>query len=359
MDPLAITLSCWWSQQMPPEPVYPPSPVVAAIHFDIGSVRSEAPGSDNWAITWADDGTQYATWGDGGGFGGTNTRGRVSLGVARIRGGPRDYTGENLWGGSTAAHPATFEGKSYGLLAVNSALYLWRTGAASDDSAFAIQELYRSLDDGASWQPTGVRFARDDFPNRRGFFALTFLQFGKNNSAARDGFVYAYAPENQDNDWNVQVPGQIALLRAPVTGLTNRGAWQFFAGLDTHGKPAWASQPEKREPVFADPENGVMRTSVSYNPGLGRYFLITQQVSRYLLRNGHMGIYDAPEPWGPWSTVQLANPWCLGLQKGWKSVYWNFSPAWLSSDGTRFVLVYTGDDNWSTVEGEFRLGNRD
>lgn len=65
------------------EAPYPSSPVIEKVAFDVATHERRAPGSDNWAITWADDDHQYAVWGDGGGFGGTNSDGRVSLGIAR------------------------------------------------------------------------------------------------------------------------------------------------------------------------------------------------------------------------------------------------------------------------------------
>ncbi|MHC4580301.1 MAG: hypothetical protein ACYS14_02520, partial [Planctomycetota bacterium] len=99
------------------------------------------------------------------------------------------------------------------------------------------------------------------------------------------------------------------------------------------------------------------------NRGIGRYILITQQVSRKYGENGHIGIYEAPKPWGPWRTILFANPWHIGLhqvdQKK-KTVYWNIASKWLSTDGKRFVLVYTGpgSDQWGTVEGVFVTGSR-
>jgi hypothetical protein len=85
--------------------------------------------------------------------------------------------------------------------------------------------------------------------------------------------------------------------------------------------------------------------------------LATQQVSRFQSSNGHIGVYDAPEPWGPWTTVLLANTWTLGLQNGSKTVFWNFSNKWLSTDGKSFVMVYTGpgSDSWGSVEGTFEV----
>src|SRR5687767_11439891 len=92
----------------PVKPPYPPSPVIARAEFDFSTHRRLAPGSDNWPTTWADDGHLYSAWGDGGGFGGTNSKGRVLLGVARIEGDASNYTGKNVWGGFEPEQPAQF-----------------------------------------------------------------------------------------------------------------------------------------------------------------------------------------------------------------------------------------------------------
>ncbi|HYI93321.1 MAG TPA: hypothetical protein VEX68_07240 [Bryobacteraceae bacterium] len=70
---------------------YPPSPFIRSVHFDWATHKRDAQGSDNWQLTWPDDDHLYGAWGDGGGFGGTNSDGRVSLGVARIEGAWDNY----------------------------------------------------------------------------------------------------------------------------------------------------------------------------------------------------------------------------------------------------------------------------
>ncbi len=91
-----------------PAPPYPRSAVIAHVEFDFSTHRRLAPGSDNWPTTWASDDHLYSVWGDGGGFGGTNSKGRVKLGVARIAGDATDYVGKNVWGGLAAENPAQF-----------------------------------------------------------------------------------------------------------------------------------------------------------------------------------------------------------------------------------------------------------
>jgi hypothetical protein len=137
--------------------------------------------------------------------------------------------------------------------------------------------------------------------------------------------------------------------------LAERDTYRFFAGLDSRGAPRWSEDIAQRQPVFSDRENGVMRTAVTYNAGLDRYLLVTQQ--RTVQRGGYIGIYESDTPWGPWRTVVFDDAWELGLQEGYKSVYWNFSNKWTSDDGRRSALIYTGPgpDNFGVVVAEFEL----
>ncbi len=336
---------------------YPPSAVIRRIVFDFRTLRRLAPGSDNWPMTWADDGNQYASWGDGGGFGGTNEQGRVSNGFAVVKGSPRDYDGLNLAGGFGANARAPFTGKCYGILALRDMLYAWRTGDESNSTAYAFQELWQSRDRGRTWTPTDVRFAASDFPRPdRGFFAPTFVQHGRNHSLARDGYVYACAASVKTELWDVHKPGEIVLLRVPEREIANPAAWRFFAGLDARGRPQWARSAAARKPMWTDETGGAMMTSVTWHPGLRRYLLITEHGRTAA---GNMGVFEAPSLWGPWRTVLYAESWGSGAIEP-STFYWNFAPAWWSADGRRFVLVFTGTDSndaWNTVEGSFEVSS--
>jgi len=77
---------------------YPPSEVIRFVKFAPASeIRRQAQGiqkgsrfdgSDNWPITWADDGHQYTAYGDGYGFE-PYTELKLGMGFARIEGGRR------------------------------------------------------------------------------------------------------------------------------------------------------------------------------------------------------------------------------------------------------------------------------
>jgi hypothetical protein len=326
--------------------------MIARVTFDDRTARTAAEGSDIWPLTWADDGLLYTPWGDGGGFGGTNTDGRVSFGVARIEGGKRDYRGSNLAGGKNAPHPAPFTGKSEGILALGKTLYLWRDGDGSSPGYFKFFELWRSDDRGATWQAAGVRFSREkgDFSGAdAGMFAPAFCQFGQAYAGARDDYVYTYAPDSIDpSHWHIRLPGRINLLRVPREKIESKAAYEFFTGLDSKMAARWSAIPGDRQPVWADGKNGTHRIAVSYNPGLKRYLLTTITLNR----DGWLSIYDAPEPWGPWTHVHTEfepERW------GTYTILFTFVNKWLSADGRDFVLVHTKDDRWATIEGRFDL----
>ncbi len=324
---------------------YPPSERVHGMIFDLSSVEQLAPGSDNWPVTWADDNHQYTSWGDGGGFGGTNNLGRVSLGVARIEGSADRHRGFNVWGGHNTANPANVNGKSTGILSVDGVLYMWVT-PGSGHHGFEEARLYTSSDHAATWD----RQPEPAFVKADKVIKPTFAQFGRDYDGARDEYVYIYAARlKNDSQLAVQKPGEIDLIRVPKYAITDRDRYEFYAGTEANGRPKWSPDLPDRQPVFED-ANGVGWTvSVSYNAGLDRYFLITEHNQSF---SGDMGVFDAPEPWGPWTTVEYSNN-LAGLGT---TFFWNFSNKWLSEDGRDFVLNFTGigaNDAWGTVRGTF------
>ncbi len=338
-------------------PPYPPSPVIARVEFDFSTHRRLAPGSDNWPLTWADDGHLYSAWGDGGGFGGTNSLGRVLLGVARIEGDATDYTGKNVWGGHRPEHPATFGGKSYGILSVGGVLYLWV--APQPNPHLATATLAVSRDRGATWQLAPWSFRFED-----GLTIPTFLNFGRDYAGARDDYVYSYfvapawgpgrATRTTAHTFDVHRPGRIFLSRVPRAALLDRARHEFFAGFAPDRAPRWSSDLAQKAPVFSDPNGVGWNLSVSHNPGLRRYLLATEHGETHA---GRFGLFDAPEPWGPWTTVAYDETWGAGHVEV-STFYWCFTPKWLSPDGTRFTMLFTGkntNDSWNTVAGRFVL----
>lgn len=347
----------WLAATFWPAAPYPESDVISGIDLDWSTHYRAADGSGDWGITWADDGHQYTAWGNGGGFGGTNLDGRVMLGFARIEGDVDEHRGFNVWGGVNAENPAEFDGKAYSLLSVDGVLYTWRCGDGEGAASLKFQELYRSTNHSATWRSTGVRFTQDSFgADDPGFFCPIFLQSGRDYADAPDGYVYAYAPEIQQTaDLYPQVPGEITLMRVPRAKVNVRSAYEFYAGLGENGQPDWSFDGSDRRPVFEDAENGITHhIAALYNPGIDRYILTAEHGAH---AEGNLGIYDAPTPWGPWTTVKFTSGFGRFSTPD-NSFMWVFPSKWLSEDGKDFVMIYTGkrrNDSWNTVKGRFLL----
>lgn len=350
---------------------YPPSPVFAGIELDWSTHRREAQGSDLFQLCWVDNDHQYGFWGDGGGFGGTNQLGRVSLGFARIEGSWNDYRGFNVWGGKDAENPATFKGKSWGTVCIDGVFYSWIVPDEPDSGGprdhYRYVELARSTDHGATWQKAPWRWYREDE-----LIGPTFLVDGKNHKAAPDSYVYVYfiRPERKDITQpvvglRVQKPGAIFLARVSRQAIfQGREAYEWFTGIKGN-QPVWGHLDQKR-PVFEDPNGVGWCLSAIYHSGFQRVLLATEHTES---SRGCIGLFDAPDPWGPWTTVEY---WTADRPFGdqrpgssweWKSNIFliSFAPKWFSPDGREFTLVFTGagngrdNDSLNTVRGRFRV----
>ena len=75
---------------------YPPSKVILGIEWaSAETIIRQAPGGDNWPMTWADDGHLYTAYGDGFGFEPLLPE-KLGMGFARVERGPEDFAGYNI-----------------------------------------------------------------------------------------------------------------------------------------------------------------------------------------------------------------------------------------------------------------------
>jgi hypothetical protein len=325
-----------------------PNAFITGVTFDWTTYKEMADGSDNWPLAWCEDGHQYTSWGDGGGFGGTNQDGRVSLGFGRIEGDYPNFTGYNVWGGKDPeSNDALFSGKVVSMICMNGNLYAWRS-SGSNNSALKWKQIIRSTDKARSW-------SADEFPESRlegdvGLPGLPyFLDYGQNYSANSDGYVYIYTIRIETTDtWEVQKPGVIWLARAPAANeaFIDLANWEWYTGAG----PTWGSIDD-RAAVIQD-SDGFMRNSAMYVPGLNRFVMVANHTAR---NQGNIVIYEAPQPWGPWSVVMKKNGWPAGETSVVSAsfAFGNFSPKWLSADGRDCVFVWFRPDSWNSVECRF------
>jgi hypothetical protein len=116
------------------------------------------------------------------------------------------------------------------------------------------------------------------------------------------------------------------LARAPKDRLMERAAWEFF-----DGRGGWTRDVAGRRPVFAYPGH-VQRSEVVYNAGLRRYLLALSYNHA-----GEWGLFDAPEPWGPWTEVPGVEQWGIAGTHGYRLPF-----KWIAPDGLEMTMVFSG-----------------
>lgn len=297
--------------------VVPASPAVAGVEFaPAESVARAAIGSDNWPWTADRDGQLIVAYGDGWGFEPPLAE-KLSLGFARVSGPPEGFRGENfrsptgerLGDGPRGA-------KASGLLMVDGVLHMVVRNL--DNSRLAT-----SHDGGRTWTWDG-RFETS-------FGCPVFVNYGPDYAGARDDFVYLLSP---DGPSAYEPADAVVLARAPRDRAGDRSAYEFFAGLGPAGAPRWSADIEDRFPVLRRPR-GCLRPDAVFHPGLNRYLMALG-----FNHDGGWGIYDASEPWGPWTRVFETEDWGLGGTHGYR-----LPGPWISPDGRTLYLVFSGREH--------------
>jgi CubicO group peptidase (beta-lactamase class C family) len=315
---------------------YPPSKRITGIEWaPKESIVRKAPGGDNWPLTWADDDHQYTAYGDGWGFE-PLIKEKLSMGLCRVEVGPAHFTGSNIRSPTFETKGQGMAGKkASGILMVDGVLYALVRNAGNS-------QLGWSQDHGQNWTWSDWKFTTS-------FGCPTFLNFGKNYAGARDEFVYVYS---QDHDSAYEPADRMVLARVPKAKITEQSAYEFFQSADASGAK-WTKDIASRGAVFSH-SGKCYRSGITYNAALKRYLWCQvlhasthPQGQRF---QGGFGVYDAPEPWGPWTTVFFNEAWDVG--PGETS---SFPTKWISADGRTLHLVFSGDDHFSVRKATLTL----
>ena len=320
-----------------PSAPYPPSKTITDLTWaPRDTIIRKAKGSDNWPLTWADDDHQYTAYGDGWGFEPFVPK-KLSLGLARVEGDPADFKGINI---RSDSGEQTGDGnkakKASGILCVEGVLYLWMRNAGNAQLAW-------STDHGKTWKWA-------DWKLTTSFGCPTFLNFGKDYAGARDEWAYIYSP---DAETAYQAADRMVLARVPKGKITERGAYEFFKGLDDKQQPLWSKEIADRGAVFTH-KSRCYRSGITFDAGLRRYLWVqiipgTEGKKTDTRFEGGFGVYDAPEPWGPWTTVYFTEKWDVG--PGDTS---SFPTKWMSADGKTLHLVFSWEDHFAVRKATLR-----
>ena len=321
---------------------YPPSPVIQVVEWaDEKTIARRTEGSDNWPITWGDDGALYAAYGDGFGFKKPRVAERLSLGFARVKGAPLEIAGENIRSSSGEQKGDGPRGrKASGLLMIDGTLYMLARNAGNSQLAW-------STDHAKTWTWSDWKFTES-------FGCPAFLNFGRNYAGARDNFVYVYSP---DVNTAYEIADRLVLARVAKERIHERDAYEFFVRVESNGDVTWSRDIADRGTVFSNPD-AICRSHVTYSPALKRYLLTmigpvidSRGFSVYDARfAGGIGVYDAPEPWGPWTTAFYTDAWDVGPGESA-----SFPSKWLAADGRSGWLLFSGNDSFSMRRATFAL----
>ena len=294
---------------------------------------------DTFPMTWAEDGDIYTSAGDpnwGESFSG--------LDVEKFSGGPTDYKISKVnpmndylgWGGDGP--------KPSGMICVEGVLYLAvqnLLGARKPPYSLLSQHgsdasiIYSPNKGKVFWVPGRNNLSAPMFSGHR-FGGPAFINFGQNNAHTRDSFVYAISSDQWDNGSNLR------LGRAPADSIVRREAWEWVCAFTPSGEPAWSFDLYEAVPVLSL-YRWLSLPEMVYLASIERYLLFTWRLHQdFSPEDGtDLLIFEAPDPWGPFSLVYLEeywegkefNPYCPRLPL-----------KWLNPDGISGWLQFSG--NW-------------
>ncbi len=188
---------------------------------------------------------------------------------------------------------------------------------------------------------------------RWGFSDIAFLSFGKGYEGAKDDFEYAYSQDDRAHGKGKEmITSSVALFRTPRDKVQDRASYEFFAGFDADGNPTWTREIGKRKAVFADPNGVGWGVRVTYHPGFRRYFLTAFHDDA-----GGWGLFDAAEPWGPWTTVGYWEKWIDPVFK----FGFTFNQKWMEDGGKTAWMVFSGIeryDSFNVIKATFEPRSR-
>ncbi len=296
---------------------------------------------DTYPMTWAKDGEMYTSAGDpcwGRKFDG--------LDIEKFSGYPPRYSISKVnemddcrgWGGRGP--------KPCGMISVGGVLYFAvQNSLGSKPPVYGSQcqhgsdvVILSSTDYGKTWSPAYSKIKEPMFPGWK-FGGLSFVNFGKDNANARDSYVYAVSGDQWDNGSDLRIG------RTPSDRIVQREAWEFASEVDKDGTVKWDADLDKAVSLLHS-DRKISLPDMVYIAPLKRYLLLTWSWHKDF--EPEMGaalyIYEAREPWGPFSLVHY--------EQTWEDSMWNYRVTpycpriplkWMSADGQSGWLQFSGN----------------
>ncbi|WP_146947941.1 DUF4185 domain-containing protein [Cyclobacterium qasimii] len=359
--------------------------VPEGVTFNKETLKRLGASGDNWCLTWTADGSQMVSMCDGNWLDQKNYASQIHNHLYRIKGGPENFEREDL------PNYPEFSGKEgswfgYGIVAVNGTIYsaVSKTPGSAWSGPFTGVKLLKSTDNGESWSRVDregnelLLTAMDSMRNvvnEQEMFSLKehglphqtqeaypfsffdFVQNGKDNSAAKDEYVYIYSPEGA-------AAHQLTLARVPHDKIDFRSEWQYFTKYDQNNEPQWSNKITDRGYVHTFPEKSSKDhyfgwyswlPSVVWNEGLGLYIMVNGGTygghgmsnsdedyyhSWMHTETGSLGFWYSENAYGPWTQFYYTDYWTVDDTKN-RTYQPKLSPKWISEDGEKMNLIWS------------------
>jgi len=342
---------------------YPQSTVISGVNWQFDNLITSASGSDLWPATWAGDNNVYMTWGDGGGFGGDDTKCRTQFGMAKIEGYPPSLTTMNVYGCKsddtgcvgTFTHDAACNASyasailAYGedIVAVDNSLY----AIATHEAVPRYAKIAYSSNFGQTW----LEYPWNWPQNAGDWRPDGFVQVGMGLPGQQYIYIVGGKIGDDINTYLARYPLPLYRCQIATNCLGSQPGYQWFVG--TPSSPSWGTWANA-VPIHTDSSGGT-GGHMTYFPVLGRY--IFSQAHGIPLKLPKFAMYDAPNPWGPWTTVTYQETWG-GYNQATYSLWYSITTKWISADGKTFWMSYSGMgdapynlDSFNLVKGTFVL----
>jgi hypothetical protein len=358
-----------WPSQPPASCPFPMSETLVGVAFT--GRHAEYTGADTWYPSWAADGRLYSPWTDGSVNGlHSNSGGEgATTGHATILGDdPLKLTVTNQ--GVYRSSPRPYEGRyPCGSLVYNG---VWYYGTYCLHPAGSVPHegmnynwpwlgpfvgFRWSLDLGRTWTQTPCTPEKPLFgehalkgePVKIG--APHFVDFGRNLEHSPDGKAYltghgASDGRNRRFAYNSWITGdEIYLVRVTpgVETMNDAAAYEFFAGQDPAGQPAWSKDFTAIKPIAAWRDN-MGCVTMTWNPPLKKFLMcVTDGGNTVSYFNTYL--LEADRLTGPWKLVSYLKHF------GEQAYFVNIPSKFIGGDGRTLWLCYAANfsQGWGGV----------
>ena len=218
------------------------------------------------------------------------------------------YAVQNLLGWKTPPHcPKSQHGSDATIICSEDYGKTWKPDLNPLFADFTKEQYDYEKGSPQSWttseeQRAGFRDWKPMFPGSA-FGGPSFIQFGKNNEQAVDGYIYAVSGDQWDNG------SCLRLGRVPKEKIMDASAWEY-ASIDDKNNPAWHRDLADSNPVL-EINRHISIPEMVYIQSLKKYILLTWALhTDFRTPTGsELTILESDKPWGPFSLVYYEWMW--------------------------------------------------